>query len=1200
MESLNYNKEIIDNSSCGKVDPPPPNELITNTVIGTKSISILSVLIIVSINCILASVIIPSYNNYLKVSKEKVALNFAATVAQSAATYYSQSQVYPMLSDLNIRAPEGFTSYITAENAVVSGDGTAGYVTPGDLETQFVNWKNLCSTKKILTTDKYLTVIKTDTTDHFVFIPQGSFTMGAQTNAEDSIHNVTISNAFYIGKNLITQAEWNQYMSFIYPGGPGGIYRISEQFGLGDNYPIYCVNWFSTLIYCNKRSIAEGLTPCYSVNDTTDTNQWPMNYQWDEKFDITGEGWNSIECNWEADGYRLPTEAEWEYVARYNDQRTYPWGNTEPVEGISNYGGFTNKTSLVGSYPDSNSKLGICDMAGNTWEWCWDWYEPYSSTSKTDPKGPSDGDWRVLRGGGWLYVYSDIMSSYRNMNSPEQLFEGFRVVRKADEPVIWNVSPSDGMVLSHNTQYNITWGDNIIEKVKIELVRSDTLIVAVIADSTESDGSFQWTVPNSFTGQDFKVRISSVIDNQIQSISESCFAIIPGKIMVLSPNGGEKIIIDSIQEITWLDNLSENVKIELLENDTFNSIIANSTPSSGSFLWNVPESLSGDNFKIKVSSVLLPTLYKDTSDSLFTVNAGEIIVTSPNGGETLNRGNEFDITWFDNINQAVKIVLLKSDTLYFAITDSTESDGSYLWTTPLYFIGSDYKIKVTSINNGSVTDSSDTSFSFNEGSISILSPTENEVLEIYENYEINWSDDLTEDVTISLFKDTLLVENFVVPSTGSFTWNFWNSDIVAGSDYKIRVESTLLDIVYAETGYFSIKGTNNVNGGVSGVWTDTNSPYIITDSTYVSSLNSLTIEKNVKVKGINQSNSFAIEGKLLSLGNQIDIISFTDIKLLFNNSTSADSSKIIYTMLDRTVQTKAAYSSITVSNNSKAIIQNCILKNSDSFAIEIINSDPIISNCLVVGNENGVSFKNSSTSYFINNTICNNQGGLYFDGNSDPMITNNIVYDNSIYQVNLNSDDSDPEFYYNNIQGGQPNFILGSGVTFSGSYSSNINSDPLFVPDSYMINSNSPCFDTGYPDMTQEILGYLYIPSKDILGKNRLYGDIDIGCYEYWPSGTIPEIPSNILVSSNDEIINLSWDECDNAISYQIYSSDEPYGVFDLISITGSNNWQAPVSSTKKFYYIVASSGDLKFTDIKPSKIVRKKNKIKKIEDMLR
>jgi formylglycine-generating enzyme required for sulfatase activity len=256
--------------------------------------------------------------------------------------------------------------------------------------------------------------------NRFVSIPTGSFSMGSTTYSDaQPIHTANITMSFYMGKYEVTQKEWSAIMGS----------NPASGYGVGDNYPVYYVSWYSILVYCNKRSMAEGLTTCYTISGSTDPNTWgsvPTS---------SNSTWNAVICNFSAKGYRLPTEAEWEYAARYDgslNSRTYPWGNTSPTSSLSNYNSNVGATTAVGSYPSGNSNLGLYDMAGNVFEWVWDWFATYPSDTQTDPTGPTtEQSYRVLRGGSWFYPYDYIRCASRGGNDPGygNYHYGFRLAK---------------------------------------------------------------------------------------------------------------------------------------------------------------------------------------------------------------------------------------------------------------------------------------------------------------------------------------------------------------------------------------------------------------------------------------------------------------------------------------------------------------------------------------------------------------------------------------------------------------------------------------------------------------------------------------------------------------------------------------------------------------------------------------------------
>ena len=191
------------------------------------------------------------------------------------------------------------------------------------------------------------------------------------------------------------------------------------------NNPVNYVNWYNALVYCNKLSIKENLTPCYTISGSTDPDTWGTVPTSD--YDST---WDAAVCNFDADGYRLPTEAEWEWLARGGENYTYAGSNT-----VGDVAWYTSNTSDTGTREVKTKQAngyGLYDMSGNVWEWCWDWH--VSVSSSTDAAGAASGSFRVRRGGGWDNDSYRCEVAYRDYYYPyyRSYDYGFRVVRSAN------------------------------------------------------------------------------------------------------------------------------------------------------------------------------------------------------------------------------------------------------------------------------------------------------------------------------------------------------------------------------------------------------------------------------------------------------------------------------------------------------------------------------------------------------------------------------------------------------------------------------------------------------------------------------------------------------------------------------------------------------------------------------------------------
>jgi formylglycine-generating enzyme required for sulfatase activity len=234
-----------------------------------------------------------------------------------------------------------------------------------------------------------------------VLVKGGTFFMGSSGGRpydEEPIHTVTL-RSFHMGKFEITREEWKAAM-----GTNPSLFK-------GDDHPVENVNWYDAIQYCNKRSEMEGLTPCYS-----------------------GKG-DDITCNFDADGCRLPTEAEWEYACRGGTRSgNYQYSGSNNAAEVAWYeinSGF--KPHAVGQ--KKPNELGIYDMSGNLWEWCWEWYDKdyYKNSVSDNPRGPLSGKERSYRGGGCCGRKQFLRSTARYTLHPtfKRFDMGFRVVKKA-------------------------------------------------------------------------------------------------------------------------------------------------------------------------------------------------------------------------------------------------------------------------------------------------------------------------------------------------------------------------------------------------------------------------------------------------------------------------------------------------------------------------------------------------------------------------------------------------------------------------------------------------------------------------------------------------------------------------------------------------------------------------------------------------
>ena len=258
-----------------------------------------------------------------------------------------------------------------------------------------------------------MTSCAADSEPDMVLIKGGTFQMGSpvtelERDADEVLHSVTVGE-FYMATMEVTQREYEAVMGT----------NPSEH--KGDNLPVENVTWYDAVAYCNALSSREGLTPCYVVEGTT------------------------VKWNRSADGYRLPTEAEWEYAARGGTETPFSFGdyvhdsdaNCYNAYGYNNdasghwVNGYIQETVAIDRY--NANAFGLKNMHGNVAEWTWDWYGDYPTSAQTNPTAGETGRYKVARGGGWNDFPKHIRSAYRSAFPADvPLYAiGLRVARNA-------------------------------------------------------------------------------------------------------------------------------------------------------------------------------------------------------------------------------------------------------------------------------------------------------------------------------------------------------------------------------------------------------------------------------------------------------------------------------------------------------------------------------------------------------------------------------------------------------------------------------------------------------------------------------------------------------------------------------------------------------------------------------------------------
>ena len=234
--------------------------------------------------------------------------------------------------------------------------------------------------------------------NHFIQVDGGVFFRKGDYQVEKGFcfSKITVRvDRFYMDDFVVTQRDWNEVMDY------------NPSYFKNDDLPVECVGWHEAVLFCNKKSENGGLQPCYTMN---------------------GE---SVECDFTANGYRLPTEAEWEWAAIGGvKSKGFRYAGSDLLDEVAWYSKNAGKTTHPRGGKLAN-ELGLYDMCGNVFEWCWDWWGKFDCDYMDNPTGPKTGKMKVVRGNNWVNsaTTSDLNRRVHRTTNAITHHQGFRIVR---------------------------------------------------------------------------------------------------------------------------------------------------------------------------------------------------------------------------------------------------------------------------------------------------------------------------------------------------------------------------------------------------------------------------------------------------------------------------------------------------------------------------------------------------------------------------------------------------------------------------------------------------------------------------------------------------------------------------------------------------------------------------------------------------
>ncbi|MES0491858.1 MAG: Ser-Thr-rich GPI-anchored membrane family protein [Leptospirales bacterium] len=383
--------------------------------------------------------------------------------------------------------------------------------------------------------------------------------------------------------------------------------------------------------------------------------------------------------------------------------------------------------------------------------------------------------------------------------------------------------PNGGELYTVGDTIPIAWASDIGGTVKIELLVGG-IFDQTISSSTANDNAFNWVIPAGVDTSQSRIKITSIESGAVLDDSDADYSIIES-ILVTAPDGGEVLGSGGATSVTWTAVAGGNVKIELFKGGVFDSNITTSTANDGSYTWNInPGQAGGQDYTVVITH-LSNAAITDNSNANFAI-VDSLLVSTPNGSETYGTGENFNITWSATNSGTVQIDLLKNNIFDSAIIASTPNDGSYNWTVPGGKTGLDYTIRLTFIEENSITDDSDANFAL-VNTLVVTAPNTGLIYETGDSVPITWTSgsgaDFSGNVKIELLKSNVFDSTIIAstPNDGTYNWTIPGTQATDITNYKIRITDVFdgagVDLTDDSDLAFSIGKLNIISPNTAGI-----------------------------------------------------------------------------------------------------------------------------------------------------------------------------------------------------------------------------------------------------------------------------------------------------------------------------------------------------------------------------------------------